>query len=233
MTLLGKLLTYLNVLVGLGLLTWAVSAFLLRPGYFDPAPDPATVEKGSSPVTFDGLKKDADAYFRLANSSGGALGESFRALEQLEERREARRRAYAQRLDWARNGIRPKDPLSPGFFLEKDPGVIPKEPEPAEKGPDDKPLRGADTLEKQRAADVQALIDLSADVAKARLRYAELTKEIVRNDARLAAMTAIRDEVQAEAFYLAAVEVNVYEARETVLRRKRQLDGRLAQLRPR
>ena len=140
---------------------------------------------------------------------------------------------YTQRLDWARNGSKPKDPLSPGFFVEKDPGVIPKEPEPTEKGPDNDVLKGADTLEKRRTADVQALVDLTAAVAKARVRYAELTKEIVRNEARLVAMTTIRDEVQAEAFYLAAVEVNVYETRETVLRRKRQLDRRLAELGPR
>ena len=39
-----------------------------------------------------------------------------------------------------------------------------------------------------------------------------------------------REVVQSEMFYLSTFEVNVYETRETVFRRKKQLDNRLAEL---
>ena len=45
--------------------------------------------------------------------------------------------------------------------------------------------------------------------------------------ARVIAMGVIRDSVQAELFFLSTYEVNVFETRETVLRRERQLRGRL------
>jgi hypothetical protein len=44
-------------------------------------------------------------------------------------------------------------------------------------------------------------------------------------------MGDIRDEVQSERYFLETFEVNVYETRETVLRRKKQLLQRLAELR--
>jgi hypothetical protein len=62
----------------------------------------------------------------------------------------------------------------------------------------------------------------------------EAFKKIADNvnlfNTRLERMTAIRESVQAEAFHLKSFEVNVYETRETVLRRKKQLVGRLNEL---
>ncbi|MBA4065419.1 MAG: hypothetical protein C0501_17235 [Isosphaera sp.] len=231
MTLIGKLLSLLNLLVGLGLLTWAVTTFTIRPGFFDPVPEgvtpgPRPADK-LEPVTFAGEKREAELLFRQANLASGAWGDRFKLLTDLEKTRDARRANYQTRLEWARKG---KDKGGVGFFNEKDPGVIPAGPEEPILGPDKQPLKGADVLEDQRAADVEALAKLAAQVQAARQKYAELGREIVRNDDRLVRMTAIRDQVQAEAFYLAAVEVTVYETRETVFRRKRQLDRRLAEL---
>lgn len=228
MTLIGKLLALLNLLVGLGLLTWGTTTFFLRPGYFDAPPE--VVDKGNTPVTFKGSAKEVDAAFRQANLASGAWGEGFKALADLEDRRDARRAAYKTRLKWAESG-NPDDRLI-GFYKEADPGVLPKggKFETPVEGPDNLPLKGASVLEKQLADDVAAVAKLAEQVEQARKRYAALGLEIVRNEARLWAMTTIRDDVQAEAFYLAAVEVNVYETRETVFRRKRQLDRRLAEL---
>ena len=37
MTAIGKLLALLNLVAGLGVLTWSVSVYVQRPGWFDPA----------------------------------------------------------------------------------------------------------------------------------------------------------------------------------------------------
>jgi hypothetical protein len=55
----------------------------------------------------------------------------------------------------------------------------------------------------------------------------ELIKYTRALELRVGKMREIRDTVQAELFFLSTYEVNVYETRETVLRRERQLRKRL------
>jgi hypothetical protein len=95
-------------------------------------------------------------------------------------------------------------------------------------GPDNQPLRGVNKLGTNRAADVREVNRLAKENAKLRDDFQAIGTQILGTETRLLKMGVIRDAVQAELFHLASFEVNVYETRETVLRRKRQLMDRLA-----
>ena len=97
-------------------------------------------------------------------------------------------------------------------------------------GDDNKPLRGVNKLGTTVAADVREVERLSKENTKLRDRFKEIGTQIIDTESRLLKMGVIRDSVQAELFHLANFEVNVYETRETVVRRKKQLTARLAEL---
>ena len=58
MTLIGKLLAVLNLLVGIALASWSVSLYSQRPGWFDPIPEGADKEELGSPLVLVRLPKD-------------------------------------------------------------------------------------------------------------------------------------------------------------------------------
>jgi hypothetical protein len=68
------------------------------------------------------------------------------------------------------------------------------------------------------------------DIEKRLKEYDALGVAIKGEEERLLKMMEIRAAVTAELSYLSSFEVNVYETRETVLRRQRQLRLRLAEL---
>lgn len=236
MTFIGKVLAILNLLAGLAIVTWSASVYYQRPGWFDPIPE-GGVDKGHEPRNFAMLKKEAESLARVANRASGEWGANLKILEDLELRRDSRRKVYAERLAWAHKG-NAKDNGN-AFYApvwEKDAngkdtsfldttklGV-------AIKGPDDVPLKGVDTLLTNFSDDVKQVVTLSEKIDKHRLDYAEKSKQILIEEARLVKMIEIRDAVQSELFYLASFELNVYETRETVLRRQKQLVWRLREL---
>jgi chromosome segregation ATPase len=96
---------------------------------------------------------------------------------------------------------------------------------------DNRPLRGADTLQDQFIRDTNELIKLAQQIDALRNRFRDLSTEILLTEDRLRRMVEIRESVQQELFYLLDAQWDVYELRETALRRQRQLSQRLAELR--
>jgi len=235
LTVIGKLLTYLNLLAGLAILTWAVSSYKMRPGWFDAAPE--RIEKGHDPQNFAMLKQEAEALAKTADAASGVWGENLKALKKVEARRGERLKALDERLKWMRTGNPAKGGAA--FFkavYEKDAAgkdstnLNVTEVGAPIHGPDDRPLRGVDTLLANFSADVKTVNELALRNAAHREKYAVLTKQIEEEGRRLDAMLGVRDAVQSELFYLETFELNVYETRTTVVNRRRQLAQRLAEL---
>jgi hypothetical protein len=241
MTAIGKLLALLNLVAGLGILTWSVGVYVERPGWF--ADPDAAVDKGSSPVTFKQLKIETDALTRGAGVASEAWGTHLKTLEEREKLRAGRRVAYAERLRWAHKG-NPKDaadptnPKSPGKgFYEPviDPATdlhdltlvagLPKGK--AVLGTDGNPLPGLDGLLDSLSGDVTEIQNLNAQIMEARKEFDKISANVVATEIRAIKMNEIRDSVQAELFFLSTFEVNVFETRATVIRRERQLRDRL------
>src|SRR5262245_19881355 len=100
MTAIGKLLAILNLVIGLGILTWSVGIYVERPGWFEKA-DAGGIDKGNNPVGFDQLKTEIDSLGRAAGVASAAWGTHLQALEEREKFRADRNAAYAERLRWA------------------------------------------------------------------------------------------------------------------------------------
>jgi hypothetical protein len=232
MTTLGKLLAFLNLAIGVAIASWSVSIYTHRPGWFNPKPE-GGFPAGQEPENFAQLKEDIDAMGRAALAAGAEWGAARRRLERLEQLRVDRRKGYAERLEWAHNG-RPKDPNQTGFFAPVyDPanGLLDLATVGAPIiGPDSRPLRGVSLLGKNINADVAETIRQLDLIAGHRAKFQAIGKNILETESSLLKMAVIRDSVQAELFHLESFEVNVYETRETVLRRQRQLKSRLAEL---
>jgi hypothetical protein len=242
MTAIGKILAVLLMTAGLAVLTWSVVVFTERPGWFDPAPD--AVEKGHVPANFAMMKNDIDQLNRAAAAASQSWGAQLKRVEDLEKQRADRRAGYAMRLQWARAGnpkdlIDPVDPKSGKGFYEPvvDPNTklydLTKLGAPV-LGTDGTPLRGTDnllaTIQKDEAAITDRPDGLEAQIEAQRKLYAKLSADVIAMEARAIKMGEIRDSVQAELFFLASFEVNVFESRELVVRRERQLRGRLKEL---
>jgi hypothetical protein len=232
MTVIGKVLAFVNLIIGIALVSWSVSLYTQRPAWFDAKPE--SVSPGHSPQTFAELKDEIDSLGRAATAASAGWGAQRKRLEDLEARRAERLKGYAERLDWARNG-HPKNTDQAGFFepvYESATGLtdLTAPLGDAIKGPDDLPLKGADKLGADLIRDVNEVVKQAKVSSAARDEFAKLGGTILLTESKLLKMGEIRDSVQAERFYLATFEVNVYETRETVLRRKRQLVGRLADL---
>jgi hypothetical protein len=234
MTAIGKLLAVLTLVVGLGIMTWSVGVFVQRPGWFPPP------EGGEgNPGRFKQLEEEAKALSRSAGVASAAWGTHLKLLEDREKYRAGRRTAYADRLVWAKKGhpTDKVDPLNPksrgkGFYEPViDPtsklhdvttvAGIPKGK--AVLGTDGNPLPGRDGLLDSLSGDVTAIQELNAQILKQEQLFDQLQAQVKATEARAAKMGVIRDSVQAELFFLSTFEVNVFETRETVLRREKQL----------
>jgi len=242
MTAIGKLLAVLTLVVGLGILTWSVGVYVSRPGWFEKAPD-GGIDKGNNPVSFDQVKVEAEALTRSAAVAGEAWGKHLKLLEEREKYRVARKAAYAERLRWALKGnpndkIDKDNPKSPGKgFYEPvvDPASklydlttvagIPKGK--AVLGTDGSPLPGLDGLLDSLVGDVTAMQELNKQIMDGRKEYDKIGVQVAATEVRAVKMGVIRDSVQAELFFLSTFEVNVFETRETVFRRERQLRSSL------
>jgi hypothetical protein len=232
MTTLGKILAFVSLIIAIAMVTWSVSVYAARPTWFDPKPD-GGFTPGKDQENFAQLKEEIDNLGRVAMSAGAHWGTQRTILEAAEKERGDRLKGYAERLQWARDGRDPKNPNSPGFFVPVtdsrglidlavvgDPFI----------GPDNKPLRGANKLGANINADIAEVVRLAQECNKLRDEFKNEGVKIQSVETRLLKMGVIRESVQAELFHLASFEVNVYETRETVVRRKRQLVGRLAEL---
>jgi len=246
MTAIGKLLVLSSLVAALGLLTWSTNLYVARPGFFSEEPE-GPVDKGNNPITFKQMKADIDRLGRSAALASEAWGTHLKVLEEREKFRADRRLAYAERLRWAHKGnpsdpIDPTNPKSPGkgfyepvvdpttklYDLSKDAKGIPKGK--AVTGIDGSPLPGLDGLGGSIAGDTKEIVELSNQIKLAHIEVNNLSKQVSAVETRLLKMNNIRDSVQAELFFLSTFEVNVFETRETVFRRERQLRDRLKRL---
>jgi hypothetical protein len=242
MTAIGKLLVFLNLVAGLGILTWSTSVYVSRPGWFNPAPD-GGVDKGNSPVGFAQLKAETDALTRSAGIASAAWGTHLKTLQEREKLRAERRAGFDQRRRWAYKG-NPKDladkdnPKSAkGFYepvvdpntklydLTVDANGLPKGA--AVLGTDGVPLPGLDGLGNSITGDTAEIVDLDKQILAQRNEFLKVTKDVQAMEIRKIKMGEIRNNIQNELFFLSTFEVNVYETRETVFRRERQLRERL------
>jgi hypothetical protein len=242
MTAIGKLLALVNLVAGLALLTWSVNLYIHRPGWFVEVP--SEVDKGSRPVSFPQMKKEAEALYRNAAVASEAWGTHLRALAQREDYRAKRKAGYALRIRWAHKGnprdlIDPANPKSPGkgfyehvvdpvtrlYDLSVDARGLPKGK--AVVGTEGLPLPGLDGLLDSISDDTKASLALNEEILKQEAEFDRLDKLVIETEIRAIKMGVIRDSVQAELFFLSTFEVNVFETRETVFRRERQLRARL------
>jgi hypothetical protein len=230
MTSLGKILAFVNLIIAMAMLSWSVSIYSLRPGWFDAKPE-GGYPVGREAENFALLKDEIDNLGRAAIAASTEWGAQRTRLEGLEKQRTNRQKGYAERLEWARNGNPAKDGAA--FFepVYDSRGMLDLTVlgEPI-LGDDNKPLQGANKLGTNMAADVREIVRLAQENVQNRDRFKEIGTLILDTESRLLKMGVIRESVQAELFHLANFEVNVYETRETVVRRKRQLAGRLAEL---
>src|SRR5947209_1189413 len=99
MTAIGKLLAFSILVSTLGAMTWSVSLYVQRPGWFaDPVEE---VDRGNKPVGFKKLKADTEAQYKLAAVASEQWGTHLKALEERETFRTERQKGYAMRIQWA------------------------------------------------------------------------------------------------------------------------------------
>ncbi len=223
MTTIGKTLAFVNLLIGLAMLSWAVTIYTQRPSILDAKPE--SIAAGQHPVIIAQLKDDIDNYGRAATAASANWGVQRKLLEEQESLRASRQKGYAERMEWARNG-NPRDKDQAGFFepVFESSGLLDLTNNGAPiKGPDNLPLKGVNRLGGQFAADVAEVIKQAKLIDSYRDQFKTLGGQVLETETRALKMGQIRDAVQVELFYLATVEVNVFETRETVLRRKGQL----------
>jgi hypothetical protein len=245
MTVIGKLMAFALFVVGMGLLVWAVGVYVQRPPYHDPLPEgggPPVV----NPTTFAEFKAETEVLGRAAAVATDTWGANLKDLETREAFRRSRLKAYAQRREWAKNG-NPKDLAEPGnpdsgkafygpvvdpalklYDLTVDATGKPKGE--AVLGGDNLPLRGTQKLSSNIETDIKRMDEIAKEVHQQRGLFDEKSKTVIDTEKKLLATNVIRDSIQAEWFFLSSFEVNVYETRETVLRRERQLRNRLKTL---
>lgn len=236
MTIFGKLLALLNLVIGLGLLAWSVSLYTQRPGWFDPIPE--TVAPGQNPVNFAQLKAEIDRLGRAAVAASENWGTNRKVLEHAEQVRVARQKVYAERLVWTRTGNpnykdKSGNRTGAGFFepVFDSSGLLDlRTLGPPLMGPDQRDLQGVDTLGKTISTDADLILKYQSDIDEKTKEFERVSNQVTETELRLRRMGDIRDVVQSEKFFLDTFEVNVYETRETVLRRKKQLVQRLEQL---
>jgi hypothetical protein len=228
MTAIAKTLVFLTLVLGMGAAVLSTAVYTQRPSWFRDAPEAAP--KGHVVLTFKGLAKDIDTQGKASAAASALWGKQRKELEAAEADRKARADAIADLLTKARTG-------ATGFYeIEEDPvtgrlNVL--EPGKAVKGPDGKALAGADTLVALIAAASDRIAnDLTPKIAKHRADQKRLGIEIDVFAAKVVRQRTIREDLQNEASYLAAAEVNVAEQRVTAVRRLRQLEARLREFAP-
>lgn len=238
MTVFGKVLAFLNLVVGIGLAMWSVNLYTNRPSWFDQPSD--VVDKGNSPITFAQLKTEIDSLGKSAVSLSGKWGTGLTQVEQLEATKKDRQGKQAGRLLIARNGDNTKkvqaftelvvDPATGLTDLNQYGAVVIGPPPPGEAA--GQPLRGSETLLARANADVAASIQVATQSKALRLEERKLAGEILVTETRYLKQTDIRENLTNEFLFLSAFEVSVYEDRETVFKRKAQLQRRLATFGP-
>ncbi len=243
MTLLGKILVFLNLIFGIGTAVIATSLYTNRPGWFNDTKEGGT-DKGHMPLNFAQLTADIDAQGKAAALANANFGANQKALVAAETDRAARhermfgvkldgsKAAAKGLLDYARTGG--LNMTGAAFLnLSDDPATRLLDLNPALEtaivsGPDAQPLKGTETLLDQYVKDSAEIEVQAALSTKLRAESKVLSNEIVLVQNQIYKQRDIRDNLLVEAARLEAFEVNATEHRGTVTRRREQLNYRLA-----
>ncbi len=228
MTAIGKLLVFLNLIVGTAILSWAVGVYTQRVEWIDRTPEGG--EKIEGEITR--LRAEIERQAARAALATREWGPRYKALAAYEPFRDQRQAEFARRLAEARTGAAgfreqlylpdPADPAKTLSLLD-----TAKEGNPVKGPPGDKPLQGVVPLEATYEAnrkEAERLAKESYDLVKASEalgREAEVTR------LRVDKQKAVYEELLDEARFLEAFEVNWYEQLVTTQRRKAQLENRL------
>lgn len=228
MTVIGKLLAVLNLVVGLGILTWSVSLYTHRPTWFDEIPE--SIAAGQHPENFKMMAADIKALNDTAIASVKTRAAQRKVVDDLEAKRADRLKKYEERLQWAKAG-NPNDKDKAGFYepeYEAETGLLDlaKLGTPI-KGTDNLPLKGSEVLMASFQKDVAKVAELSEQIVKQRDEFAKIGVQILATANRSLKMTEILESVQAEAFFLSAFDTSAKLERLVVQERKKQLLERL------
>ena len=231
MTFIGKLLVFINLIVGIGFAVFGTAVYSERPPWFTP-PAEGQVEKGQVPLSFTPLAAEIDAQGKSATAASRTWGVNWRALQAAEKRRKERQALIKGLLADARTGDKARG--GAGFFN------LPEESSTklldltirtdVVKGPDGLPLQGSDTLQDRQAKAVQRSVEMAEKSKKDRARQQALTAQVGITEGRVLKQTDIRNNLTVEASTLAALEVNVALDRDTTRLRRSQLRERIRQL---
>lgn len=255
MTAIGKLLVFVNVFLGVGLLAWGGSVYGNRVDYLDRTVDgakvPGKIAEAQAEITR--LTK------AIADAQAGYADRRTR-LERAEARRDARQREFARRMTAARTGqVRVQLTEDGGAYGA---GVMYdiRQEGPVVSGPDGQPLDGLKVLQDKFADEtrrIETLIKgkapaapeawqavrsgattldqvaaLQADLGINDLRELRLVlSDLIRlDDIALGKQRAVQSSLAEEGSFLADRRVNVAAELQTLDLRRRQLADRLNRL---
>lgn len=249
MTVFGKTLVFLNLIFGIGAAIVSTALYANRPAWHSEFKD-EPVAKGHAPLTFKQMEKDIKGQSDSAALANVNWSTNYKAVEAAEALRVSRyRRMFGTTLDdkpipmtkgllqYAKEGGLTGDGAAFLNLVEdansrllnlnpdlKTAGVIVN-------GPDEKPLKGTETLLDQFVKDSKE-VDVQAELSKKlRGQLQALGGRIVILQNQIYKQQDIRDNQLIEAARLEAFEVNATEHRGTVTRRRDQLIERLAPFR--
>jgi hypothetical protein len=223
MTLFGKLLVYLNLLLGMAFLSWSVGLYTHKIDWIDRTN--AAGEKVEGEISR--LRIEIDGYLIQDRVASKGWGDTHEALKDAEKTREDRQAVFATRLKAARD-----NPMNAFYMDVFIPGtaLVAVDKQGAEiKGPDGLPLRGSETLLEQALKNDKETTNFlkSSDTLKKDQNVLQQQEKLLQE--RVNRHSTIYDNLLNEQRYLETFEINWYEQLITVQRRKTQLQKRLAE----
>jgi hypothetical protein len=184
------------------------------------------------------MTDEIDALGKAALVASRSWGDGLKSVEAGEVERQRRQRQVKSLLDKARTAK--GGDTDPAFFeLKEDEKTrlinLEDRSTPvavlSTQGNLKVPLGGTETLLGQFEKDVELAGQIAKDFTELRKQQTGLQLEVVAMEERFLKQNVIREHLYNEASHLAAFEVNASEQRDTVLRRKRQLELRLVPFR--
>ncbi len=254
MTSLGKILVFVNVVFGVGLLAWSLSAYTNRVDWFDrKGGEGEEAVKGQ----ITQLKAEIDSVSKKIAGTQVDYNKARLALQTKEETRDHRARKFKERMIEARKGsfkvqlTLDRGPLGEGvmYDVDRQGGDI--------LGPDNSPLAGLTTLQDKFSNEIRAIETLhngkfiltdeqwqsmrngqvtlaqiettvpNLGIGDLRKLHNELSVIIRRDEIALGKQAEILTNLREQAVFLSAKEVNWTADLITLDRRKKQLEDRI------
>jgi len=223
MTTIGKALVFVNLVVAVGLLTWAVSAFAGRLDYVQKAEGAAPGDEdpfADDTSNLDRLQRKVDKLTKAIQGAQAGYARSAQAVTDAELVRDFRADRYAALLRDARTGT-----IKSLVFLPRSALVDVTAAGQPILGVDNQPLKGLEAVQNEI---VQALRDGDRFLALSEQRrndFKTLSGEIEGLERRVVAQKEIAARLADEHDYLADRRTDWDEWVRTLARRKAQIQG--------